>query len=172
MSNISHYLNFHEKDEITESNFAEVVEKHRNYNSVDLNIEERLPPRTSDHKANNWISDYSKKLKKERIVWQTKLFRDKKTIQDKPIFEQTEELIDIAAVSFANWLNDMDEESNIQPSFVKQLFSIQIEGDASKALYVDPKEINVVPHEVAKMLSLKDVSTIFSLQKRVLWRGN
>ena len=51
----------------------------------------------------------------------------------------------------------MDDESEINKEFVKQLFSIQVEGDASKALYVEPKEISVIPHEVAKHMNLPKV---------------
>ncbi|CAO1323739.1 unnamed protein product [Diamesa hyperborea] len=124
----------------------------------ELNIEPRIPQRSSYDENENWISDYTKKMKKERIVWQTKLFKDNKEIHEKPLFEQTEELIDIAAEHFACWLKDLDEESNINKEFVKQLFSIQVEGDASKALNVYPKEISVIPHEVAKILNLPELS--------------
>lgn len=44
--------------------------------------------------------------------------------------------------------------SNINKEFVKQLFSIEVESDASKALHVEPKQIAVIPHDVAKMLNL------------------
>ena len=124
----------------------------------ELNIEPRIPQRSANDENENWISDYTKMMKKERIVWQTKLFKDNKEIHEKPLFEQTEELIDIAAEHFACWLKDLDEESNINKEFVKQLFSIQVEGDASKALNVYPKEISVIPHEVAKILNLPEVS--------------
>lgn len=71
---------------------------------------------------------------------------------------QTEELIDIAAEHFAIWLKQMDDESNINKEFVKQLFSIEVERDASKALHVVPKEFAVVPHEVAKALNRPQLS--------------
>ncbi len=102
-------------------------------------------------------------MKNERIVWQTKLFKDNKDIDEKPLFQQTEELIDIAAESFAIWLKNMDEESNINKEFVKQLFSIQVEGDASKALHVEPKQINVIPHGVANLLGLSEVNFLYAL---------
>lgn len=126
--------------------------------AFELNIEPRVPQRLLYDENENWISDYTKKMKKERIVWQTKLFKDNKEIHEKPLFEQTEELIDIAAEHFACWLKDLDEESNINKDFVKQLFSIQVEGDASKALNVYPKEISVIPHEVANILNLPEVN--------------
>lgn len=125
--------------------------------AFEFNIEPRVPKHPPYDENENWISDYTKKTKKERIVWQTKLFKDNKQIHEKPLFEQTEELIDIAADHFAKWLKDLDEESNINKEFVKQLFSIQVEGDASKALNVNPKEISIIPHEVAELLNLPEV---------------
>lgn len=145
-------------NELNEENFADAIEQYQKAKSVNLNIEPRVPERKFFEQNINWAADYLKKLKKERIVWQTKVFRDNKSIHEKPLFEQTEELIDVAAEHFAVWLKQMDDESNINKEFVKQLFSIQVEGDASKALYVEPKEISVVPHEVAKAMELPNVS--------------
>lgn len=146
---------------LTEENFADAIEQYRKAKSVSLNIEARVPERKFIEQNVNWAADYIKKLKKERIIWQTKVFRDTKEIHEKPLFEQTEELIDVAAEHFAVWLKQMDDESNINKEFVKQLFSIQVEGDASKALAVEPKEISVVPHEVAKAMELTNVRILF-----------
>lgn len=145
-------------NELNEENFADAIEQYQKAKTVNLNIEPRVPERKFFQQNINWAADYIKKLKKERIVWQTKVFKDTKEIQEKPLFEQTEELIDVAADHFAVWLKQMDDESNINKEFVKQLFSIQVEGDASKALYVEPKEISVVPHEVSKAMELPNVN--------------
>lgn len=144
-------------DNLNEENFADAIEQFRKAKAIDLDIEDRVPERQIYQQNINWTTDYTKKRKKERIVWQTKLFKDSMEIQEKPLFEQTEELIDIAADHFAVWLKQMDDESNINKEFVKQLFSIQVEGDASKALYVEPKEISVIPHEVSKVMQLPHV---------------
>lgn len=143
---------------VTEENFADVVDKYQQHKTFEVKIEARIPERKLNIPTTNWIDEYNKKMKKERIVWQTKLFKDNKEIHEKPLFEQTEELIDIAAEHFAIWLKQMDDESNINKEFVKQLFSIEVESDASKALYVQPKEISVIPHEVSKMLKLPKLS--------------
>lgn len=148
-------------DDVNEDSFADAIENYQKSKAVDLKIEGRIPERHDLYKENiSWIADYFKKAKKERIIWQTKLFKDNKEIYEKPLFEQTEELIDIAADHFAVWLKQMDDESNINKEFVKQLFAIQVEADASKALNVEPKEIAVIPHEVAKMLGLERVRKI------------
>jgi hypothetical protein len=143
---------------ISEEKMAEIIENYQQNRPVEMNIEARIPQRKLHQQEINWIAEYVKKMKKERIVWQTKLFKDNKEIHEKPLYEQTEELIDIAADHFAVWLKEMDDESNINKEFVKQLFSIEVEADASKALYVEPKEVSVIPHEVSKMLQLPKMS--------------
>lgn len=145
-------------DGVSEEKIAEIIENYQHDKPVEVNIEPRMPERKINQPNINWIASYIKKVKKERIVWQTKLFKDNKEIHEKPLYEQTEELIDIAADHFAVWLKQMDDESNINKEFVKQLFSIEIEADASKALSVEPKEISVVPHEVSKLLKLPKLS--------------
>lgn len=159
-------------DDVNEDNFADAIEKYQQAKSIDVKIEGRIPERRElYHQDINWIADYSKKMKKERIVWQTKLFKDNQEIYEKPLFEQTEELIDIAADHFAVWLKQMDDESNINKEFVKQLFAIQVEADASRALHVEPKEISVISHEVAKMLNVKKVKiwTSSYFHYRLIW---
>jgi hypothetical protein len=143
---------------LSEEKIAEIIENYEQNRPVEVKIEPRIPERKMHEQNINWIADYVKKMKKERVVWQTKLFKDNKEIHEKPLYEQTEELIDIAADHFAVWLKQMDDESNINKEFVKQLFSIEIEADASKALYVEPKEISVIPHEVSKILKLPQLS--------------
>lgn len=150
-------------DDLNEENFADAIEEFHKAKTIDMYIEPRVPERSIFLQQNmNWCAEYIKKLKKERIVWQTKLFKDSMEIHEKPLFEQTEELIDIAAEHFAVWLKQMDDESNINTEFVKQLFSIQVEGDASKALYVEPKEISVIPHKVSKAMGMPKVRKLFS----------
>ena len=117
---------------VTEENFADIVEKYQHHKSFEVKIKPRIAERKLLQIEVNWITEYIKKMKKERILWQTKMFKDNKGIHEKPLFEQTEELIDIAAEHFAIWLKQMDDESNINKQFVKQLFSIEVESDASK----------------------------------------
>jgi hypothetical protein len=58
----------------------------------------------------------------------------------------------------------MDDESNINKEFVKQLFSINVESDASKALNIVTHYDKVISHEVANMISMPQLS----LQKNLL----
>lgn len=92
---------------VTEDNFADIVKKYQQMKTVNVTIEPRMPERKMQQPDMNWTAEYIKKMKKERIVWQTKLFKDNKEIYEKPLFEMTEELIDIAAEHFAIWLKQM-----------------------------------------------------------------
>lgn len=56
-----------------------------------------------------------------------------------------------------------DKESNLTKDIIKQLFSIGIEGDASKALYVEPKQKRAIPHEVAQSLQMPGVYIVILL---------
>lgn len=157
-SNLDRY-SINELSEVTQDRLSCIVKTHQQRKSLIVKFEERVK---LEHKLKkllmNWVSEYTNKLKKEKILWQTKLFQNSKETHEKRLFEQTEELIDIAAICFAIWLKQMDEESNINKEFVKELFSIEIEGDASKALIIEPKELSFVPHEVSKMLNLQELS--------------
>ncbi|XP_055586607.1 uncharacterized protein LOC129739211 [Uranotaenia lowii] len=117
----------------------------------ELKIDPKSKPRELKLKHVNWMEGFLKKPRKERIQWQTKLYKSDKKLLEKPLFEQVEELIDLGAQDFAEWLNTLGaEKSNITKDIIKELFSIGVEGDSAKALYVEPKEIRAIPVEVAR----------------------
>jgi hypothetical protein len=91
-------------DDLTEDSIVEVL-KQAERKSYVLNIEPitgelKICSKNSDHLKQNWTTEYVKKMKKERIIWQTKLFKENDVIREKPLFEMTEELIDIAGEFF------------------------------------------------------------------------
>ncbi|XP_001869712.2 uncharacterized protein LOC6053666 [Culex quinquefasciatus] len=117
----------------------------------EMRIDPKTKPRELKLKEVNWMESFLRKTRKERIKWQTKLYKSDKKLLEKPLFEQVEELIDLGAQDFAEWLNTLGaEKSNITKDIIKQLFSIGVEGDSAKALYVEPKEIRAIPAEVAR----------------------
>ncbi|XP_053699298.1 uncharacterized protein LOC128746274 [Sabethes cyaneus] len=129
-----------------------------------MKIEPKTKPRELKLREVNWMENFLKKTRKERIKWQTKLYRSDKKLLEKPLFEQVEELIDLGAQDFAEWLNTLGaEKSNITKDIIKQLFSIGVEGDSAKALCVEPKEIRAIPDEVAKDWNLN----YMALQRKI-----
>lgn len=94
-----------ENIEIDEDKIVEILERQARRKSYVLNIEPKIEQRPLAIQSDlSWIADYAGKMKKERIVWQTKLFKEDKEIYNKPLFEQIEILIDIAADHFSVWL--------------------------------------------------------------------
>ncbi|XP_055551714.1 uncharacterized protein LOC129734035 [Wyeomyia smithii] len=130
----------------------------------ELKIEPKTKPRELKLREVNWMESFLKKTRKERIKWQTKLYKSDKKLLEKPLFEQVEELIDLGAQDFAEWLNKLGaEKSNVTKDIIKQLFSIGVEGDSAKALCVEPKEVRAIPEEVAKDWNLH----YMALQRRI-----
>lgn len=122
---------------------------------VDLKLEEEAVKRKPNTFAANWMVDYFKKHNQERVIWQTKLYEKKRRFEDKPLFEQVEELTDLSAKSFVTWLNELGQEkSEVTEEMIKKLFSIGIEDGVSKALKFGSTHTNVIPDTVASYWSL------------------
>lgn len=142
-----------------ESTLSEIKEKEDEYNEIDLKIEPKPVSRDFQENSNNWMADYLRKKPKDRVQWQSKLYSFDKKLNEKPMFEQAEELIDLAAQDFTDWINRLatDSQSNITKELIKELFPIGLEGDASKAMYIEPKEIKALPNEIATDWGLNEV---------------
>lgn len=143
-----------------ESTLSEIKEKEDEYNDIDLKIESKPVPRDFQESSLNWMANYLSKKPKDRVQWQSKLYSFDKKLNEKPMFEQAEELIDLAAQDFTDWINRLatDSQSNITKELIKELFPIGLEGDASKAMYIEPKEIKALPNEIATDWGLNEVS--------------
>ncbi|XP_058063548.1 uncharacterized protein LOC131213513 [Anopheles bellator] len=97
------------------------------------------------------MEQFLRRTSTERIRWQTKYYRTDRKLLDKPLFQQIEELIDLGAQDFAEWLNGLGaEKSNITRDIIKQLFSIEIEEEIARAIRVDAREVRAIPTEAAR----------------------
>lgn len=138
-----------------------VQEQQMEYESIKLYIDPPPPPRTSQKPKENWMAEYLQKPLKDRVIWPSKIYKFDKDFSKKTLFEQTDELMDLAADEFAEWLNSLGSGEKcslvINKERIKNLFSIAIEGESSKALHVEPKQQNAVPHEVAMSLNMPEV---------------
>ncbi|XP_052872268.1 uncharacterized protein LOC128277781 [Anopheles cruzii] len=105
----------------------------------------------ADQPEGNWMEQFLRRTSTERIRWQTKYYRTDRKLLDKPLFQQIEELIDLGAQDFAEWLNGLGaEKSNITRDIIKQLFSIEIEEEIARAIRVDAREVRAIPTEAAR----------------------
>ncbi|KFB37956.1 AGAP013127-PA-like protein [Anopheles sinensis] len=131
----------------------------------ELTVEQRTESRQRATEAGgNWMERFLRKTSNERIRWQTKYYRTDQKLLDKPLFQQIEELIDLGAQDFSEWLNGLGaEKSNITRDIIKQLFSIEIEDEMARAIRVDTKEVRAIPAEAAYHWNLESMA----LQKRI-----
>uniref|UniRef100_A0A182VVP5 Uncharacterized protein n=1 Tax=Anopheles minimus TaxID=112268 RepID=A0A182VVP5_9DIPT len=133
----------------------------------ELVVEERSAARSRiipTDTQSNWMEVYLRKTGNERIRWQTKYYRTDQKLLDKPLFQQIEELIDLGAQDFSEWLNGLGaEKSNITKDIIKQLFSIEIEDEMARALRVDTREIRAIPTDAARHWNLEHMA----LQNRI-----
>uniref|UniRef100_A0A336MQ95 CSON005336 protein n=1 Tax=Culicoides sonorensis TaxID=179676 RepID=A0A336MQ95_CULSO len=117
---------------------------------LDLKLEKETVKRKPNTFAANWMVDYFRKHNQERVIWQTKLYEKKRRFEDKPLFEQVEELTDLSAKSFVTWLNELGQEkSEVTEEMIKKLFSIGIEEGVSKALKFGSTHTKVIPDTLA-----------------------
>uniref|UniRef100_A0A182PKX2 Uncharacterized protein n=1 Tax=Anopheles epiroticus TaxID=199890 RepID=A0A182PKX2_9DIPT len=133
----------------------------------ELMVEERSAARSRvipTDTESNWMEAYLRKTGNERIQWQTKYYRTDQKLLDKPLFQQIEELIDLGAQDFSEWLSGLGaEKSNITKDIIKQLFSIEIEDEMARALRVDTREIRAIPTDAARHWNLDQMA----LQNRI-----
>uniref|UniRef100_A0A182FJE1 Uncharacterized protein n=1 Tax=Anopheles albimanus TaxID=7167 RepID=A0A182FJE1_ANOAL len=114
--------------------------------------------------GSNWMEQFLRRTSNERIRWQTKYYCTDRKLLDKPLFQQIEELIDLGAQDFAEWLNGLGaEKSNITKDIIKQLFSIEIEEEIARAIRVETREVRAIPTEAAHHWHLDHMA----LQRRI-----
>lgn len=132
---------------------------------VTVNIEPRCEPRPLSNAKKNWLDEYRSQTRKDRIKWDTKLYSRSKRFQHQTLYEQIDELADIAATEFADWINTLasDEKNRLNCETIKQLFSISIEDDVSKSISIGLKQRPAISRELADMFDCPEVhnTTIF-----------
>ncbi|GAB0087066.1 uncharacterized protein DMENIID0001_013380 [Sergentomyia squamirostris] len=116
-----------------------------------------LPKRLGIEK-HNWISDYIRKPRKERVKWQSKLHRiDKDTWHQQPIHDKVEDLVDLASQDFSDWLNSLASDKSsrtMTKERIKQLFPVLATGDSLQGLSVDYQDLYILPEEILEQYKL------------------
>lgn len=115
------------------------------------------PPPLTTHR--HWLSDYVAQTAGERICWPSKLHRQRRQFANRPLFDQTEHMLRLAAADFAEWLAQLgstDRQITVTEQRIVQMFSI---GDgssdgcsAARALRVQPHRRCALPTSVANAL--------------------
>lgn len=111
--------------------------------------------------STNWLENYCKEIRKDRIKWNTKLYADHNDFDRKPLHDQIEDLIDVAAREFTEWLNTLssDDKNKMQPETVKKMFSIEIEKDIATSLSVSMAHEPVVDAAIAQNFNCPEVKS-------------
>ncbi|XP_052859699.1 uncharacterized protein LOC128266950 [Anopheles cruzii] len=119
-------------------------------------IEARPKPRPMPERMENWMENFLRKSAPKRIRWRSQLYGA--PTEPHPA-TQVEQLIDVGAQDFVDWLNTLGaERSSITRGIVRQLFSVETGDEMSRALNVAPKEIGAIPGQVAAEWHLPQMS--------------
>ncbi|XP_059616509.1 uncharacterized protein LOC132261631 [Phlebotomus argentipes] len=129
-----------------------------------------LPKRLGVEK-NNWISEYMRKPKKERVKWQSKLHRvDKSSWHLQPLHDKVEDLVDLAAQDFSDWLNSLASDKSLKTvtkDRIKQLFPVLATGDSLRGLEVEYKDLYILPEEVLEQYCMgREVRQILQIRRQ------
>lgn len=148
------------EERFNESTLQEILDKELEFVPIDLKIDPPPELRKPVLAPVNWMATFLRSPIKDRVCWPSKIYQFDKKFSKKTMFEQAEQLMDLAAQDFSIWLNELGSENagGLDKNIIKQLFSIGIEGDSSKALYVEPKAKKAIPREVAETLQCPEVS--------------
>uniref|UniRef100_A0A182WC79 Uncharacterized protein n=1 Tax=Anopheles minimus TaxID=112268 RepID=A0A182WC79_9DIPT len=118
---------------------------------LQVTIDPRTKPRPLPPRVEGWMENFLRKPTRERVRWRSKLYELEPRCSDRPPSERIEQLIDVGAQDFVDWLNTLGaDRSSLTTDVVKGLFSIESADETSRALSIAPKEIHAVPSQVAK----------------------
>uniref|UniRef100_A0A182PFN0 Uncharacterized protein n=1 Tax=Anopheles epiroticus TaxID=199890 RepID=A0A182PFN0_9DIPT len=127
--------------------------------TVQVTIESRTKPRPLPPRVENWMQNFLRKPARERVRWRSKLHQLEPRCSDRPPSERVEQLIDVGAQDFVDWLNTLAaDRSSLTTDVVKGLFSIESADETSRALSMAPKEIRAVPGQVATEWNLPQLA--------------
>lgn len=124
-----------------------------------MNVEPRCKPRPFPNAKENWLDEFRSQTRKDRVKWDTKLYSGNKKFHRQTLYEQIDELVDVAANEFAEWINRLgsDDKNRLNCETIKQLFSIGIEDDVSKSISISFKQRPAISRELADMFDCPEV---------------
>ncbi|XP_001688867.2 uncharacterized protein LOC5667348 [Anopheles gambiae] len=127
--------------------------------TVQVTIDPRTKPRPLPPRVENWMENFLRKPARGRVRWRSKLHEQEPRCSDRPPAERVEQLIDVGAQDFVDWLNTLGaDRSSLTTDVVKRLFSIESADETSRALSIAPKEIRAVPGQVATEWNLPQLA--------------
>lgn len=134
---------------------------------LDLRLDPPPEPRRPKARVMHWAPTMIGARKVDRVRWPSKIYQFDRMFSRQTLFEQAEQMMDWAAEDFSAWLANLGDpdEATLSADVIKQLFSIATEGDASKALYVEPTVKKAIPDAVAKSMGMPKLSLDFNVAR-------
>ncbi|XP_067640746.1 uncharacterized protein [Eurosta solidaginis] len=128
--------------------------------SSEMKHDDAIERKTKTQKPFNWTSDYICKPRRERVKWDTKIYNLEKSLAEKALDEQAEQLMDASAERFTEWLNSLssNHESDISKAQLKALFSIEGGRKTLPSTQTEPKEIKAIAKAVEDKLNSPEVA--------------
>ncbi|KAG4067090.1 hypothetical protein HA402_000081 [Bradysia odoriphaga] len=159
---MSFYKLSHSEESTLEEGHRQLAETDK-FTLIELHVESEHEIRKSKIEHDNWMVSYKLKPELERIVWRSKLYSKEKVVtKSQSLVERTENQVDIALKKFCNWFQSVfdDTHSHVTEDYIKKLFSSGFEiHPAALSIYIEPKQVFSIPHQVAEKYNVPELST-------------
>lgn len=149
------------------STMSDILDKELLFDYLSLNLEPPPESRRQKERIMHWLPSMLQQRRVDRVKWPTKIYQFDRMFSRMSLFDQAELMMDWAAGDFSVWLQSIGdpEEPSLSKDIIKQLFSIAAEGDASKALYVEPSVKKSIPDAVAKSIDMPKLSLDYNVAR-------
>ncbi|XP_023305602.2 uncharacterized protein LOC111687396 [Lucilia cuprina] len=147
-------------DFFNESTCSEIEHLEHEYPKFVLNMDKPLEHKSKTKKKRNWCSTYICKPRKERVRWDSKIYDLERSIWEKTLDEQAEQLMDASAERFTEWINSLgsNRDSDISKEKLKALFSIEGDRTLLASILTEPKEVKAIAKTVADKWNLPEMA--------------
>ncbi|XP_055846371.1 uncharacterized protein LOC129912245 [Episyrphus balteatus] len=148
------------KTDFNESTCSIVERKEDEFPKFDLNLENVIEKKSTREKRHNWYSGFICAQRKDRVKWKSKIYQMEKSIWEKPLDEQAEQLMDASAERFTDWVNNLGSKSekDMTKEQLKSLFSIEGNAKLLASIQTDPKEVKAIAKTVADRWNLPEMA--------------
>ncbi|KAM7348590.1 uncharacterized protein ACRADG_007864 [Cochliomyia hominivorax] len=146
--------------EFNESTCSEIERLEHEHHEFVLNMDKPLEHKVKTKKKRNWCSSYICKPRKERVRWDSKIYDLERSIWEKTLDEQAEQLMDASAERFTEWINSLgsNRDSDMSKEKLKALFSIEGDRKLLASILTEPKEVKAIAKTVADKWNLPEMA--------------
>ncbi|XP_036318616.1 uncharacterized protein LOC118733354 [Rhagoletis pomonella] len=149
-----------EKKEATFNESSEIEPLENEVVNFEMKLDTRPQRKAKSKKQYNWTSGYICKPRRERVKWDSKIYHLERSLAEKTLDEQAEQLMDASAERFTEWLNSLgsNREADITKAQLKALFSIEGKRHRLATIQTEPKEVQAIAKAVADKWNLPEMA--------------